>query len=224
MIKIFDVYGGLINESNGNIGFLKYKELKKWYDEEKIKNEKISDFKTYSIKSKLSFKRFTELQNELYREYGDTIYGLEGDLNVKYIYHFTGFDALQNIVYENTLIGDDFGGISLTSYANLYKHKFVFSHPDKYGEGRTYKNVPCRLKFDFNKMKNKGLKFVLGNENIGTYSGEFEIRLRKSELTHIDNYLLEVAIFKNKAKNINETNLTDLKEYLSNKGIKLILF
>jgi hypothetical protein len=224
MVKIFDVYDNLINESNGNIGFLKYEELKKWHEEEIAKNEQITDYKTYTIRAKQTAKKFNQASNELYREYGESIYGFSGDINVKYIYHFTNFHVVRNIVYENALTGDLLDGISFTSYANLYKHKFVFSHPNEYSEGRTYKNVPCRLKFDFNKMKNNGLNFVLGNEDMGTYYGEFEIRLPKLELNNIDKYLLEVAIFKNKAKYINETNLNELKEYLSNKGIKLILF
>ena len=222
MVKIFDIYSNLINESNGNIGFLKYDELKKWYDEEKEKNERILDYKSYTIKSKQAFKKFNQAYYKLYREYGDSIYGFGGDINARYLYHFTDLKALEDIISENTLIGSFGEGISFTSYANLYKHNFVFQHPSQDYEGRTHRNTPVRLKFDYNKMKNSGLKFVAGDEDIGTYYGEFEIRLPKLELTHIDNYLLEVAIFKSKTKDFKESDFIKLKEKLNNKGVKLI--
>ena len=51
-------------------------------------------------------------------------------------------------------------------------------------------------------MKTDGLKFRKGSENIGTHSGEDEIRLRQDELENPIKYIKEIIIFKDKEQKI----------------------
>lgn len=64
--------------------------------------------------------------------------------------------------------------------------------------------------FNLNKMKKDGLKFRKGSENIGTHSGEDEIRLKQDELENPIKYIKEIIIFKDKEKDyLKLTNLLD---------------
>jgi hypothetical protein len=186
--------------------------LKKWYEEETKKLDDIKDFKTWSIKSKLLQKQYFDKMNKLTKK--ENPYGLEGDMNANYIYHYTNGNALEEIIEDNVLIsGDD--GISFSSNPNLYKRSFVFWFPNKYSEGKYHGNIGVKIKFDFNQMKKDGLKFRKGSENMGTHSGEDEIRLMEYELENPIKYIKEIIIFKDK-----ENDYLKLSKLLDNKNIK----
>lgn len=189
--------------------------LNKWYEEEKERLDTIKDIKTWKLKSDFLFKQYLKRKNEITKN--DDPYSLGGDINSKYIYHYTSGDALIDIINDNILIGggDDYGGISFSSHPNLYKRGFVFWHPNKHYEGRHHGNVGVKIKFDFNQMKGDGLKFKKGSENMGTHSGEDEIRLLKDELENPIKYIKEIIIFKDK-----ENNYELLSKLLNNKNVK----
>lgn len=189
--------------------------LEKWYDEENKKLDNVKDFNTWKLKSKLLQKQYFNKKNEITK--GDNPYGLEGDMNVNYIYHYTNGNSLVDIIEDNILIGggDEYGGISFTSHPNLHKRGFVFWYPNKYSEGKHHGNVGVKIKFDFNQMKTDGLKFRKGSENIGTHSGEDEIRLKQDELENPIKYIKEIIIFKDK-----EQKYLELSNLLTNNSIK----
>jgi hypothetical protein len=64
-------------------------------------------------------------------------------------------------------------------------------------------------------MKQDKLKFRSGNENMGTSSGENEIRLMIDELDNPIKYITEVIVFKSK-----EENYQEAIELLNNYKIK----
>lgn len=191
-------------------------DLKQWYDDETKKNDNIKDFKRWKLKTQLLQKQYMEKKTELLTKNKDP-YALKGNSKVNYIYHYTNGEALIDIIENNILIGggDSYGGISFTSHPNLYKRGFVFWYPNKYTEGKHHENIGIKIKFDFNKMKKDGLEFILGNEDIGTHSGEEEIRIKSDEIKNILNYVVDIIIFKNKEKDYSK-----IIELLNKKNIK----
>ncbi|TXG75751.1 hypothetical protein E6Q11_06840 [Candidatus Dojkabacteria bacterium] len=174
--------------------------LEDWYNEENDKLNAIKDFKVWKIKTKLLQKQYFNKKKEITKR--ENPFGVQGDMNAKYLYHYTDGGALISIINDNVLIGggDEYGGISFSTHPNLYKRGFVFWYPNEYSKGRHHGNVGVKIKFDFDEMKNDGLKFRKGSENIGTHSGEDEIRLREDELENPIKYIKEIIIFKDKEK------------------------
>jgi hypothetical protein len=171
--------------------------LKDWYSEENQKLNKIKDYKTWKLKSRLLQKQYYDKRMEIIKK--ENPFGLEGNMNANYIYHYTNGDSLGDIIRNNILIGGN-SGISFTSHPNLYKRGFVFWYPNEYGEGRHHGNIGIKMKFDFNKMKEDGLKFIKGSEDLGTHLGEDELRLKQDELKNPIKYIKEIIIFEDKEK------------------------
>lgn len=196
--------------------------LDRWYKEEKKKLDDIKNLKTWQLKSSLLSKKFRTLRDELTKKEKDP-YALKGDNETKYIYHYTTSDSLIEIIENNEMIGDGDGneyvGISFTSHPNLYKRGFVFSHPNKYSQGRHHGNIGIKIKFDFNEMKKDGLKFKKGSEKMGTYSGEEELRLMQDQLENPIKYIKEIILFKDKEKEFSKLS-EKITNLLKNKNIK----
>lgn len=216
---------GLIREHlkklvSENKAFTEYNKLESWYNGIKQELEKIKDYKTWKYKSKAYSREYIRLKGELDKKYGDELYGLGGDVSVKYIYHYTTGNNLPSIINSDELLGggNEYGGISFSSDGNLWRNKFIFYHSSEYYEGVNYRNVGVRFKFDFNKMIADGYKFKRGSENIDTSYGEFELRLRKNELPNMSKYLVNITIIKDKEK-----DYIKLIEFLSSKNIKYTL-
>lgn len=216
MFNIMDRIKKLIKEclfENNNYDELL--KLEQWYENEYKKLDDIKNFKIWTIKSKFLYKEYRRKKTEILKK--ENPYGLEGNLSVSYIYHYTTGDALISIIRDNEIIGggDEYGGISFTSHPNLYKRGFTFWYPNEYSKGKHHGNVGVKLKFDFNKMKSDGLIFKKGSENIGTHSGEDEIRLKQDELKNPFKYIKDIIIFKNK-----ESNFLEVSEILKKQNIK----
>jgi hypothetical protein len=173
----------------------------------------------------------TKWDNEIVKKYNKIskdYLEFSGNINSKYLYHFTTVEYAYRILYDNMLIGGDENGdaaISFTTNKNLINRGVVFWYPSEYTEGRTSKNLSVCFVFDFNKIKNeyKG-KIKKGNEYIGTHVGESEIRLKLYEFDNVDKYLLSVIIDKDKIGNhveeynklIKECKSKNIKYYLKN--------
>lgn len=165
-------------------------------------------------------KKYSKLSND-YLEFS-------GDINSKYLYHFTRVDFAYGILSDNMLIGGDENGdaaISFTTNKNLINRGVVFWYPSEYTEGKTSKNLSVCFVFDFNKIKTDyKSKIKKGNEYIGTHVGESEIRLKLYEFDNVDKYLLSVIIDKDKIGNqideynklIKECKSKNIKYYLKN--------
>lgn len=165
-------------------------------------------------------KKYSKLSKD-YLEFG-------GDINSKYLYHFTRVDFAYRILSDNMLIGGDENGdaaISFTTNKNLINRGVVFWYPSEYTEGKTSKNLSVCFVFDFNKIKTDyNSKIKKGNEYIGTHVGESEIRLKLYEFDNVDKYLLSVIIDKDKIGNqideynklIKECKSKNIKYYLKN--------
>lgn len=175
--------------------------LENWYRSEKEKISSIKDLKKWNLKNTLLFKKYSKIEDKLSKEKNP--YAWKGDANAKYLYHYTNGDSLIQIINDNTMLegGGEFGGISFTTNANLWKRKFIFWYSNEYSEGKDYRNIGVKIKFDYNLMKKDKLKFKYGHENIGTHAGEEEIRLMQSELINPMKYIKEIIVFKNKEKN-----------------------
>lgn len=188
--------------------------IKKWYN---------VDSSIHSLKNKWDAK-VEKKYNKISKDYLE----LEGDINSKYLYHFTTVENAYRILYDNMLIGGDENGdaaISFTTNKNLIARGVVFWYPSEYTEGKTSKNLSICFVFDFNKIKNdfKG-KIKKGNEYIGTHVGESEIRLKLYEFDNIDKYLISIIIDKSKIGNhiedyrkvIDECKSKNIKYYIRN--------
>lgn len=185
---------------NEQKAFDKLSELRKWYESEDDKLKSITDFKIWKIKHDRLFKQYTSLVNELNKEQDP--HSIKGDMNANFVYHYTTASSLFDILSNNEMIGggDEYGGISFSSHPNLYKRGFVFWFPTRHSEGKHHGNIGVKIKFDFNLMKQDGFKFKRGSENMGTHSGEEELRLLKDEITNPIKYIKEVIIFTKKDK------------------------
>lgn len=188
--------------------------LKGWYKQENEKLDQIKDYKEWKYKTDRLMKIYLKKMNELTK--GEDPYELGGDMDSKYIYHYTDESSLLGMLDDDMIVTGE-SGISFSSDSNLYKRGFVFWYPGKYSEGRHHGNTGIKIKFDFGAMKSSGLKFRVGNENIGTHSGEREIRYRGDEIENISKYIVEVIIFKNKIK---DGSLDNIKSKLDNLRIR----
>jgi hypothetical protein len=194
-------------------GYDKMLKLKQWYETEKEKLNKITNYKLWKFRTGLLTKKYYELMHKLNIE-NDDLYNIKGNLNSKYIYHYTSGDSLIGILDDDTILGDG-EGISFTTESNLYKNGFIFWHSNEYSKGRDHTNTGVKIKLDFNLLKSDGYKFKQGNEDMGTHEGEAEIRFWGEEINNITKYIVEVIILKNK-----ESNYEELETLLHEKNIK----
>lgn len=186
-------------------------DFKKWYEEEREKIDKITDYKTWKAKNSLLAKQYNKKMNQFGK--APDAYALKGDVNAKFLYHYTTGESLLEIINSNEMYGD-YGGISFTTHPNLYKRKFVFWHSNRYSKGRDYRNVGVKIKFDFTQMKEDGLIFKQGSEGMGTHAGEEEIRLKSDQLENPLKYVKEIIIIKDK-----EQDYLKISEFLNSKNI-----
>ena len=202
----------LLNESSTNISL---EDLKNWYDDELSKARGIADLKRRNLKLKQLQKRYISKFRELSTQKNFDTFA--GNMNVKYIYHYTNGEGLIGIVQSDSLVsgGSSNAGISFTSNPNLYKRGFVFWHPSKYSQGKHDGNTGVKIKFHFEKMKKDGLKFRKGAESMGTHYGEQEIRFKGYEIENPFKYILEIIIIKNK-----ESNYKQLTQFLDKYDLK----
>jgi len=193
-----------------------YLQLSKWLDEERKKLED-SDlpFKQWQFKNDQLMKLYWQKKRDIQKRSTD-LFALQGNIKSKYLYHYTDADSLIGILEEN-LMYDSGEGISFTTNGNLYKRGFIFWWPGEYSKGKTHENIGIRIKFDYNLMKQNKIKFKKGNEDLGTHEGEEELRCMDFEIPEIQQYIIEVAIFKNK-----EPKYTQLIQILENMKIKYI--
>lgn len=194
-----------------NSNYDKLVNLQNWHKNEKnkleadLKAHKYSDnkeknFKIWELKSKRLYNYYFKKKGELESKDSD-LYAFRGDKNAKYIYHYTDEGGASGIFEDNYMNqNDEDDGISFTTHPNLWKRYFVFYYPQGGEGGKTYKNVGIKIKFDFIKMKNDGLKFIRGNDFTGTHAGEEEVRLKSNGLDNPLKYIIEVIILKNKIK------------------------
>lgn len=194
--------------------------IRDWYNQEKERLEKSKDFKKSYIKSLQNINTKVREENKIIKKYGDKLpYLFPGDENSNFIYHYTDIISFESIINSGEMYGDISNSVSFSSEPNLYKYKFIFSHPNNNGYfGRTHKNIDVKIKLDFNKMKENGVKYKLGDDNKGTHYGEQEIMIHSKYLTNIEIYIKEVILFKEKSENLGL--LYGVTDILKEKNIK----
>lgn len=202
------------------LGFEKKVELDKWHNDELARIEsQYSDFKLWHLHNSAHMKEYFKRKAELEKQYSD-IYGMKGDRQSKFVYHYTTSEGLLGILETDTLDsgGVDsygYGGVAVSTHPNLYKYGFIFWWPSEYSEGKTDKNVGVKIKLDFKKLQSDGLKFISGSEELGTHVGEFEFRSKQDAIPNISKYIVEILIFKQK-----EPNYKELVNALSSTNLK----
>lgn len=196
-----------------------------------IYNEKLSDKEKNEYNTKV--KKLTNLSGkygkyilkqmfDLDNKYKDekNAYGLRGDKNANYVYHITTTSNAISILQDGEIYEGEEGGVATTTNKDLInKINPIFYHPSHGGDGVTYKNLSTTFVFDFRKIKNDGIKYFVGDEEIGTQWGEEEIRiLPKTGRFPVFNYLVKVIYdpSKEKDKNIEK----ELVKILKDKNIK----
>lgn len=142
-------------------------------------------------------KRILKLSRKIKDKYGDEALGIKGDMDAKYIYHFTRLDNALDILKDNLIIGQDHDhGVSFTTNKDLVKkEKPVFYQPSKHVRGTTYENLSVQFKLDFEKIQTDYEKIFAGNED--TAEGEQEIRIKlgiQEEGLVLDKYLESIVI------------------------------
>jgi len=174
--------------------------------------------------------KYAKLKDRLHLK-SDDVLAMKGDLNAKYIYHYTTAYGLVSIIDDDAMAAVN-TKICFTTHNNLYKRKFIFSHPhdDGFGDaGRTWENSSCKIKLDLKKMIADGYIFHQGEEDgygSSTYPGEEELYLNPFELrelngsTSVDNitkYIVEVFIVEKKEF---DYDLSELENLLKSKNIR----
>lgn len=163
--------------------------------------------------------KYNKLKDKLYLKTDDT-FNMRGNLKSKYIYHYTTGYALYHIIEENKMEGRT---ISFSTNNNLYKRKFIFSHPiDDMDDGRTHENVSVKIKLDLKKMIDDGFIFYQGDSSYGTYAGEEELYLKQSDIDtgNVDNvikYIVEIFIISDKEF---DSDVSELEYLLKSKNIR----
>lgn len=189
-------------------------ELKKYMDKVKDQDKRTLIFNAFQKRFKLLFTNYSQSQKQLYAKYGEQVYAMQGDINAKYLYHYTSVFNTLNIIEENEIYPNQENDsiISFSTNANLWKTGFTFTFGNERHQGVTDSNTPVRIEFDFNKLKEK-YKYGKGNESVDTHVGEEEIYLKVNgeSLTPIIPYIVSVLILKAKMKS-GETEQKDLLE------------
>ena len=153
----------------------------------------------------------------------DDPYAQKGNLNAKYIYHYTTGWSLYHIIQNDVMEGNFDGIISFTTNRNLYSQYFVFRYDDEDGYGgRNKYNIGIKIKFDLKKMLNDKIKFRQGSNKSGTHNGEQELYIKThGRLYNIVKYIVDVIIILNKENmQKNKVNLELLEKLLKSKNIK----
>ncbi len=195
-------------------------DLEKQYNEQAKELEKIQDYKIWKLKSKRLFSQYLLSKQKLLNGQHD-VFALKGNMNSKYLYHYTNADNLLHILKDNYMIDSGEGTVSFSTNPNLYKRGFIFWHPSKYSEGRHSLNSGVKIKLDFDKLKKDNYVFKLGSENHGTHFGEEEIYAKTDALENIRDYIIEIIILT--SKETNKEIPDKLKKYLEKTNIKFTI-
>ena len=180
-----------------------------WKDHELQNKIKLSD--EDKVKLNAASKRYLNLtykpaykytQNKLNTQPVNN--GSSGDLNAKYVYHFTSLQAAYEIVDEGKL-DSSFGDnpwMSFTTNKDLLKRGVVFYYSSENYEGKNSKTLPICFTFDLPKLKAKYTKKLKQGDpdKYGTYYGEEEILIVASTIP-IEPYIVKVLIERSKIDN-----------------------
>lgn len=149
-------------------------------------------------------------------------YGLEGDVNAKETYHFTDPQSLLSILDVNHIYGEgETSGVSTTTNK-------AFDHPEltqvqAYGEGNkplTFAEKGVRIDLDLPKLKEDGVRIKKGSEHIGTFEGEFELRVGKYEgVENASKYIKQIQVDR---KIVDEKTFEEIKQAADKLGIKVV--
>lgn len=146
------------------------------------------------------------------RKYDDLLggdrMGQSGDKKAKTLYHFTGMGALEDILGENKISGEgkeggEYGGVSMTTDPNLDARNIPLEYGNVDAKTQTTGDAPIRIDFNKQKLKDDGYKVVLGNDNMGTFANEQEMRIFKLKEGE-------------KPADVEFTDVPDVKKYIDN--------
>jgi len=170
----------------------------------KEESEKLSKYSKSYLKIIHTLGKYKLNKKAAYKSAFKDIDHIKGDLNAKYLYHFTTIDNAISIIKDNALYAyGDNPWISFTTYKDLLKRGVVFYYTSPEGiEGRSSDNISIGFVFDFNKIKSAfGSKVKQGDaDRYGTYYGEEEILIKEEEI-ELKKYLIKIIIYKSKIRN-----------------------
>lgn len=157
-------------------------------------------------------------------------YGLAGDINAPITYHFTDPFSILNILDENSLYGEgEVSGVSTTTNKGL-------GHPElttaqQYGKGNkalTFAEKGVRIDLDLQKLREDNIKIKVGNENLGTFEGEEELKIGGYEgIKDLSKYIKQIEVDK---KILDEEPVTspyhvsfeEIKKAAEKHGVKVV--
>lgn len=171
-------------------------------------------FNEYNKKQKEIRSKYEGEINKLSPLVGGDSFLMKGDKDAKEGHHFTNEEALNEILNNNEISGyeksdEGFGGVSLTTDKNLDSKGIVLEYGNSSNKNKTTNDQPIRIDFDIEKLKQDGYKTKLGNEDLGTFPNEQEVRVIK------DNG--------NGLRNTSETTIYDAKKYIKNVQINEVV-
>lgn len=151
--------------------------------------------------------KFTQDLEKHSENVGGDVFLMKGDKNAKEAHHFTDETALNEILDNNETHGyqkedEGFGGVSLTTDSKLDDKGIVLNYGNSETKNRTSSDMPVRIDFDVTKLKEDGYKTVGGNEDLGTFPNEQELRIVKDNGEGL--------------RNVSETTISDAKKYIKN--------
>ena len=119
--------------------------------------------------------------------------GLIGDKDADTTYHFTNYGAIVNILNDNIIEGySDVAGVSTTTYEGFgdsVRYFGVGNVPNTFAQGGV------RIDLDLQKIKKHNIRIREGSENIGTFGGEYELKIGKYEgIENISEYIKGINV------------------------------
>lgn len=207
-----------------------------WYPKQLAVFEKMSEIdnsdyqqeanKVYDLFKKAQ-KYFQQQKFNIDNKYkGKNQYGLKGDVNSRYLYHFTRTDSAISIIYDGYFMGGgESTGISTSTNKDLIKQvQPIFYHSNEYSQGTTYRNLSTCFVLDFNKIKADKIKYNVGGDDelVGTHFGEEEIKLYPSD-NKLDLFRYLVKVIYDPSKESNKETENKLIVLLNEKNIQYFM-
>lgn len=188
--------------------------------------ESAADRFNNSIRQKI-FKYVRKIQDKLLAD-EENSYGIKGDVNARWIYHFTTIYNAGDIINMNSLyVGPETGTVSFTSNKNLLKRKPWFQ------AGQGWRDLVVAFVLDLNKLKKSGkYKIMVGDEERGTVEGEEEVAIRP-DIQDLDKYIEKCVLYPSNLdgefeeeiynKFIDELNSKNIKWFVSDLKLEQLL-
>jgi len=162
---------------------------------------------------------------------------MSGDINSPETYHFTSAETVKNILEEDSMFGEQqqdegFGGVSTTTNKDFDNPFFatVKEYGSMFKVVSDFASSAVNIILDLDKLKQDGYSAHKGNENMGTFPSEEEVRIIKkvegqkaidvseTKITNASKYIKEIVLDTEK---LSPEEVSEIKTLAKEKGINV---